>query len=73
MAKIEIPYHLTPKLGAEMNAGHYLVSVELRDGRLLTNLVVKEGRFITGRRDDPNGEGALLFTSMDIASNLMVQ
>ncbi|MYM30659.1 hypothetical protein GTP58_20205 [Duganella sp. CY15W] len=66
MARIEIPYYLTPKLGVEMNAGHYLVSVELRDGRLFTNLVVKEGRFITGRRDDPNGEGTLLFTSMDI-------
>ena len=46
-------------------SGQQLVSVELRDGRLFTNLVVKE-RFITGRRDDPDGEGVLMFSSMDI-------
>lgn len=66
MAKIEIPYFLTPKLGVEMNTGHHLISVELRDGRLFTNLVVKDSLYITGRRDDPNGEGSLPFASLDI-------
>ncbi|MYN24846.1 hypothetical protein [Duganella levis] len=66
MARIEIPYYLTPKLGIEMNSGYQLVSVELRDGRLITNLVVKQDRYITGRRDDPDGEGPLLFSSIDI-------
>lgn len=66
MAKIEIPHYLMPKLGVEMNSGYHLISVELRDGRLYTNLVVKDGCYITGRRDDPNGEGPLAFSSMDI-------
>ena len=65
MAKIEIPSYLGPKLSVAPTLGLQLISVELRDGRLFTNLVVK-GRFITGRRDDPDGEGSLLFSSMDI-------
>lgn len=65
MARIEIPNYLTPKLGNQPWPGRQLVSVELRDGRLFTNLVVKE-RFITGRRDDPDGEETLLFSSIDI-------
>ena len=65
MAKIEIPSYLGPKLGVAPTLGPQLISVELRDGRLFTNLVVK-GRFITGRRGDPDGEGSLLFSSMDI-------
>lgn len=65
MAKIEIPSYLAPKLSVAPTSGPRLISVELRDGRLFTNLVVKE-RFITGRRDDPDGEGSLLFSTMDI-------
>lgn len=65
MARIEIPNYLTPKLGTQPGPARQLVSVELRDGRLFTNLVVKDC-FITGRRDDPDGEGTLLFSSIDI-------
>ena len=66
MAKIEIPFHLLPKLGIEMNSGFYLIDVELRDGRIYRNLVVKGNLYITGRSGDHNGEGNLPFGSFDI-------
>lgn len=64
MSKIAIPLYLIPKLGSRTDA--CLIAAELRDGRMFANLVVKEGVFITGRRDDPNGEGELPFSTFDI-------
>lgn len=66
MAKIEIPSYLIPKLGSVMDAAPCLIAVELRDGRMLANLVVKGGVYITGHRDDADGEGDLPFSSFDI-------
>ena len=37
------------------------IDVRLRDGRIFRKLVVRGDRYITGRDDDPNGEGELPF------------
>jgi hypothetical protein len=66
MAKIEVPRHLTPKLGPEMKMDVHWVDVKLHDGRLFTNLVLRGGLYITGRDTDPNGEGDLPFMAADI-------
>jgi hypothetical protein len=42
------------------------VDVKLHDGRVLKKLVIREGWCITGRADDPNGEGNLPFQASDI-------
>ncbi|HYF19035.1 MAG TPA: hypothetical protein VEA40_14290 [Ramlibacter sp.] len=42
------------------------VDVQLHDGQVLKNLEVRGGRYITGRGEDPNGEGDLPFTAADI-------
>lgn len=66
MSKIEIPFYLLPKLGVDKSSGVYLIDVELKDGRIYRNLVVKGDLYITGRKDDLNGEGSLPFSGFDI-------
>ena len=66
MSRIPIPEHLRSHLGPEMQMDVHWVDVRLRDGRCLSNLVVRGGCYITGRSDDPNGEGELPFTAADI-------
>jgi hypothetical protein len=66
MAKIMLPEHLRCKLGPEMKMDVHWVDVKLRNGQTLKNLVVRGGSFITGRANDPNGEGELPFSSIDI-------
>ncbi|CAM4309297.1 hypothetical protein [Pseudoalteromonas byunsanensis] len=66
MAKIEIPSHLRKKLGAEMKMDVHWVDVKLRNGEVYKRLVVRGDRYITGKDNDPNGEGDLPFNSADI-------
>jgi hypothetical protein len=63
---IEIPEKLRPKLGPEMKMDVHWVDVRLKSGEILRELVVRGGRYITGRADDPNGEGPLQFSGADI-------
>lgn len=66
MAKIELTERLREDLGPEMKMDFHWVDVKLHDGRVIKNLEVRGGRYITGRRDDPNGEGDLRFTAAEI-------
>jgi hypothetical protein len=66
MAKIVIPEPLRYKLGSEMKMDIHWIDVKLSNGRTLKNLVVRSGTYITGHANDPNGEGALPFSSADI-------
>lgn len=67
MSQIPIPDHLLPNLGPEMKMDYHWVDVVLRDGQRFRNLVVRGGRYITGRHDDPDGEGDLPFAEFDIS------
>jgi hypothetical protein len=51
-----------------MKMDAHWVDVKLNDGSCFYNLVVQGGRFITGRRNDPNGEGDLPFGQAQIAN-----
>jgi len=66
MVRIEIPEKLRAKLGPEMKMDVHWIDVRLHDGRVMKNLVVRGGRTITGRFDDPNGEGNLPFAADEI-------
>lgn len=66
MTKIEIPAALRKTIGPEMKMDIHWIDLKLCDGRVLKNLVVRGGRYITGRSDDPNGEGILAFETTDI-------
>jgi hypothetical protein len=66
------PLKLSPplraKLGSEMKMDTHWVDVKLRDGRKFMNLVVQGGAYLTGRADDPNGEGDLPFAANEIVA-----
>lgn len=64
---IEIPEHLRSKLGPEMKMDVHSIDVKLKNGDIFSRLVVRGGRYISGRANDENGEGALPFTSAEIA------
>lgn len=66
MNQLELPPPLRAKLGPEMKMDVHWVDVKLRDGRRFMNLVLRGGTYLTGRADDPNGEGALPFTAIEI-------
>ena len=66
MAKIAIPESLRHRLGPEMKMDVHWIDVKLNNGSTVKNLVVRGGAYITGHADDPNGEGALSFSSAEI-------
>lgn len=68
MKRLELSPPLRAKLGPEMKMDTHWVDVKLRDGRKFMNLVVRGGAYLTGRAQDPNGEGALPFTVNEIAA-----
>ncbi len=68
MSKLPVPAHLLSNLGPEMKMDVHWVDVKLKDGRCLTNVVLRGGTYLTGRDQDPNGEGPLPFQSSDIVN-----
>ena len=66
MASLKLHPSLQALLGPEMKMDTHWVDVKLRDGREFMNLVVRGGAYITGRAEDPNGEGVLPFEADDV-------
>lgn len=66
MSKVEIPKHLQPKLGSEMKMDIHWVDVLCNDSTKHYGVVVRGGQFITGFKNDTNGEGTVPFTSNQI-------
>jgi len=61
MSKIEIPNHLLSKLGPEMKMDIHWIDVKLKDGSVFNGLVVRGGKYITGFKNQKNGEGEVPF------------
>lgn len=65
MAFIELPPWHQKRIGNAAYDTNW-IDVKLKDGRIYRNLVLREGRVITGQASDPDGEGDLDFTAIEI-------
>jgi hypothetical protein len=63
-----LPDRFLPALGPEMKMDVHWIDIVLHTGQRFDNYVVRGGRFITGRADDPEGEGTLPFHGEEIAA-----
>jgi hypothetical protein len=66
MSKVEIPFELRSKLGAEMKMDIHWVRVKLRNGTVHANMIVRGARYITGTSKDRDGVGTVPFVGSEI-------
>jgi len=66
MSKVILPENLLSKLGPEMKMDVHWIDVKCHTGKIHSGLVVRGGKYITGHKDDPDGEGDICLSSEDI-------